>query len=179
LGDATLDYLWTPDQDDTYAFLQGTGQATPYRKNRVADTFAIWNSRANLVVKELPWGLTSPNADIRIRFGGIPQGDILGWSVFANPSIGLAWDRAYIERNGGKFDITGVLSTTVIPENASPTKLEDQKSEEKLLFHELEHTLGLQHEHESALTDKPNPKINIAASFDGDSLMIYPGLEGS
>ena len=51
-----VDYLWTPDQDVTYAFLQGTGQATPYRKKRVADTFSIRNARANLVVKEVPWG---------------------------------------------------------------------------------------------------------------------------
>jgi len=59
----TLNYLWTPSwQDVTYAFLQGTGQATPYRKKRVADTFAIWNARANFIVKEIPWGPT----DIRI-----------------------------------------------------------------------------------------------------------------
>jgi hypothetical protein len=95
--------------DATYVFLQGTEQATPYRQKRVADTSSIWNARANLVVKEVPWGPTSPKADIRIWFGAIPQVDILGWSVIANQSI------------------------SVIRENVAPTKLEDQKSEEKLL----------------------------------------------
>jgi hypothetical protein len=31
-GVATVKYLWTPGQDVTYVFLQGTGQATSYRR---------------------------------------------------------------------------------------------------------------------------------------------------
>lgn len=77
--------------DVTYVFLQGTEQATRYPQKRVADTSSIWNARANLVVKEVPWGPTSPKADIRIWFGAIPQVDILDWSVIANQSIGLIW----------------------------------------------------------------------------------------
>lgn len=71
---------------------------------------------------------------------------MFGWSVIANQSIG--WDQAYIEQNSGSVDATSVLSTSVIPENGALMKLEDR---ERHLFHELGHTLGLRHEHESAL----------------------------
>jgi hypothetical protein len=80
---------------------------------------------------QVPWGPTSPKADIRIWFGAIPQVDILGWSVIANQSIGLMWPG--IHRTVWCVDATSVLSTSVIRENVAPTKLEDQKSEEKLL----------------------------------------------
>jgi hypothetical protein len=131
-------------------------------------------------VKEVPWAPIAPKADIRIWFGEIPQEDILGWSVISNQGIGLVWGQAYIEQNDGSVDATSVLSTSVIPENVSPTKSEDQKSEEKLLFHELGHTLGLRLEHESAntaTTDKPNSEIDIATFCDEDSVMLYPGRE--
>ncbi|KIM41583.1 hypothetical protein M413DRAFT_445557 [Hebeloma cylindrosporum] len=172
----TLNHLWTPGQAITYSFPQGNTIVTTYRRNRIRDTLGIWCSRVNLFPGEVPY-TANPRAHICIWFGDIPEEAVLGWSNVAKQFSNKLWDAAYIAVNGGTPDTTLALSTTVVPENAPPLTAEDRKIEEKLLFHEFGHALGLRHEHESPrtkTTDNPNPFSDMATFFDEQSVMLYP-----
>jgi hypothetical protein len=135
--------------------------------------------RLNLSPTEVAYSANQP-AHIRVWFGDIPEEDTLGWSNVAKQFANTRWDQAYIDANGGTADTTLAFSVTAIPENAAPTKDEDKKVEEKVLFHELGHALGLRHEHESPrtkTTDTPNRFSDMATFFDEQSVMLYPGHE--
>ena len=176
---ATLNYLWTPGQNLIYTFVQGDTKATYYRRKRVQHTLGVWCSRLNLFPTGVAYSANQP-AHIRVWFGDIPEEGTLGWSNVAKQFANTPWNQAYIDANGGTADTTLAFSVTAIPENAAPTKDEDKKVEEKLLFHELGHALGLRHEHESPrtkTTDTPNSFSDMATFFDEQSVMLYPGHE--
>ena len=176
----TLDNLWMPGQTVTYAFLQAATFATPYRVKRVKDTLNAYAARANLDLQEVAWGPTVPPAHIRIWFGDIPKKNVIGWSLVAKDSIGLVRTDEAINLRGGSVDSSVVFALGTLPADKAPTSSDAQKTESKLLYHELGHALGLKHEHESPNTktkDTPATDVSIASFYDEDSVMLYPGRE--
>jgi hypothetical protein len=176
----SLDSLWTPGQTVTYAFLQPATFATPYRVKRVKDTLNAYAARANLDLQEVAYGPTLPPAHIRIWFGDIPKKNVIGWSLVAKDSIGVERNQPAIDLRGGSVDSSVVFALGTLPADKAPTSSDAQKTESKLLYHELGHALGLRHEHESPntkTTDIPVTDVSIATFYDKDSVMLYPGRE--
>ena len=168
--------LWLPSDKIKYSFIQGTGDATPYRQKRVADTFKYYSDNANLTFEVVPFDPVKVTGDIRIYFGEIPGGQYTGWSAIGTPSIKYRQSQDSIKSEGGTAESSMVLSK-VIPKTAAEAQNENVKRvEERTLYHEIGHALGLKHEHVSPFTettDKPDTKVSVATPFDKKSVMLY------
>jgi hypothetical protein len=172
-------FLWTPGAQVTFAFLQGDTVATTYRKGRVRETFDTYTARANLQLVEVPWNIHTPS-DIRFFFGDIPIKNRTGWSYIGQRSVRLTRTAKDIAKYGGNTYSSIVISPTVFPATGLPTSSEATKREEKALYHEIGHALGLDHEHQSPHTltkDTPTNETSVATFYDPESVMLYPGRE--
>ena len=170
-GVATInEYLWLPGDTITYSFIQGTSDATPYRQQRIRQTFEYY---ANITYLKLICVNKDPQnlADIRIYFGEL-GGSVTGRSAIGKeplPSQAL---------NGFPSDTTMIFSGVVPKTEAEAQRL--KKVEERTLYHEIGHALGLKHEHVSPFTettDQPTKDVSVATPFDKKSVMLYAGRQ--
>ena len=172
--------LWLPGDTITYSFIQGTGDATPYRQQRVADTFKYYADITNLKFTAVPFDPVKASGDIRIYFGEIPGGKFTGWSVVGKASIKSRQSQDDITLVGGSVESSMVLSK-VIPKTAAEAQGDWVKRvEERTLYHEIGHALGLKHEHVSPFTDttdQPDKDVSVATPFDKKSVMLYAGKQ--
>ncbi|KAF9525728.1 hypothetical protein CPB83DRAFT_885381 [Crepidotus variabilis] len=170
--------LWLPGDEITYSFIQGTSDATAYRKKRVKDIFDFYSTRANLTFRQIDFDPLHPDAKIRIYFGAIPGDIATAWSEIGKKSIGLKQPKSEIDALGGTVD-TSMNFTDIVPKVA-PTTNEAKVREMRTLYHEIGHSLGLKHEHASPYTkttDKPDTRVSMATAFDENSVMLYADKE--
>lgn len=177
-GLATVDAeLWLPGDTITYSFIQGSTNATEYRRKRVKETFDYYSSRANIKFNEIPFEPKAPEANIRIYFGVIPKSGVAAWCKIGKLSIGFRQTQDMIDKKGGTVVSTFVISDLAVPKVA-PTNPNLIKQDTRTLYHEIGHALGLKHEHVSPYTmttDKPDPHVSAATIFDDNSVMLYAG----
>jgi hypothetical protein len=164
--------LWLPGDVITYSFIQGSKDATPYRQRRVAETYAYYSSITNLRFRKIPFDPVAPaKADIHIYFGRIPNGRSSGWSMIGTTCQGSRQSQALIYERGGTVE-SSMCFTDVVAR--TETSIGDKVEEERILFHEIAHSLGLRHERLStATTDSHHRSESVAIPFDLKSVMLY------
>ncbi|PPQ73207.1 hypothetical protein CVT24_010024 [Panaeolus cyanescens] len=171
--------LWLPGEEITYTWVQTAVQATPYRKQRVRETFAAYAKVCNLTFKEVAYDPQNLFAKIHFYFGDIParpDAIITGWSKIGRQSVGLRRSAKQIEKKGGSVESSIVFNDIAVPPIA-PTEEQKKRRELRTLFHEMGHALGLKHEHTSphTLTDDEVTQYSVATPYDPDSIMLYAG----
>ncbi|PPQ84926.1 hypothetical protein CVT24_000181, partial [Panaeolus cyanescens] len=168
--------LWLPGEEITYTWIQGTLQATAYRKNLVKSAFDYYSRWCNLTFKEIPHNAQNLAAKIHVWFGPIPDHDgsvVTGWSKVGRQSVGFKQSISEIARRGGSTESSIVFSDTVIrstmPANTAERSSPATQVELRTVFHEIGHALGLKHKVEPG-TSKPS----ITTYSDPDSVMLPP-----
>ncbi|KAF7302124.1 RRM domain-containing protein [Mycena indigotica] len=198
--------LWRLKETITYGFIpwqaggrnavdlstQGEAEPTAYRQKTVKDALEYYMKRANLQFEQVPDSVMAnldfsradhrQQVDIRIAFGRKTAAENWGWSCFG------PLHRQYIFLPGPKCpkaEDPGPAYTTIyfggLPataDAAGKTPARDLVRAHSTVFHELGHTLGLAHEHESPLSptaDATTAEVMVATLFDEKSIMLYSG----
>ncbi|KAJ7235845.1 hypothetical protein C8J57DRAFT_1571489 [Mycena rebaudengoi] len=199
--------LFPPNTTITYGFMPDTDAlgkvdpiraATDHRKDRVAKALQVYMDNSSLKFQLQDGDISKFNLStaigrslckIRIAFGDpvlAPKGGKLwGWSLLGQDALTGIFDPATDteQRPGPKYATIYLGGQPQTIEDRDKLTPDELAMANRTLFHELGHTLGLYHEHQSP-NRETDPRrsgdmitdVLTATLFDPDSVMLYANI---